>query len=93
MMDGRQNTLVTIEANAGQSPLTLRLSIAQTGGYVGADRVKRGVYTRIWAIAEGGAGGYVLSIVSGSLPSGMGVMNPATGESYGTPTAPGRFAP
>lgn len=87
----RQNTLVTIQSDDAERPLSLRLSIAQTGGYVGPNGIRRGVYTRIWAIAEGGAGGYVRTIVDGSLPTGMGPMDPATGESYGTPSQAGRW--
>lgn len=84
MSSKRQNCLVTIKSGSG-SDVALSVRLVTLGG-----DLRRGVPGFARLVAEGGAGGYVYSISSGSLPSGMS-LNTATGMITGTPTTMGYF--
>lgn len=84
-MTTRHNALVTIETTPGIAPLRLSLMIDRRPPY------RRGADLKLTLVASGGAGGYVYSIASGSLPAGMSALDTTAGTSTGTLTTVGRY--
>ncbi len=84
-MTTRHNALVTIETTLGIPPLRLSLMLDRRAPY------RRGSMLKLTLVASGGAGGYVYSIASGSLPAGMSALDTTTGTSTGTLTTVGRY--
>lgn len=80
----RGNMLAVIESGP-TLPLSLRLVINSRAPY------RRGASITLTLVASGGAGGYVYSIASGSLPAGMSALDTTAGTSTGTLTTVGRY--
>jgi hypothetical protein len=85
MPAARNNLLVRLVTPGGDDPLLLRL--------VAPDSIVNGspLGSVIRLVGSGGAGGYVYSIITGSLPTGM-TLNGSTGVISGTPSAVGLFS-
>lgn len=80
----RHTLLARLVTPGGDDPLLLTIvapAVIRTGAAVSG----------IALVGKGGAGGYVYSIVTGSLPTGLS-LNGATGAITGTPTVPGNFS-
>lgn len=80
----RGNMLAVIESGP-TLPLSLRMVIDSGRPY------RRGADLTLKLVASGGAGGYVYSIASGSLPAGMSALDTTAGTSDGTLTTVGRY--
>lgn len=78
------NMLAVIESGP-TLPLSLRMVIDTRPPY------RRGVGLTLKLVASGGAGGYVYSIASGSLPAGMSALDTTAGTSTGTLSTVGRY--
>jgi hypothetical protein len=85
MPAARNNLLVRLVTPGGDDPLLLRL--------VAPDSIVNGspFGSVIRLVGSDGAGGYVYSIITGSLPTGM-TLNGSTGVISGTPSAVGLFS-
>jgi len=81
MGNQRRNLAVQLTAG-GSNPLTLRMQ---------KTALKIGVAAVLTFVGVGGVPPYAYSLVSGSLPPGMGAINGATGVSTGTPSATGSY--
>ena len=80
----RRNLLARLVTPGGDDPLLLTL-VAPVAIRAGA------AVSGIALVGKGGAGGYVYSIITGSLPTGLSLSG-ATGAITGTPTVAGNFS-
>lgn len=89
--DGQRHSDFIIEATIqdsviGGKPLTIGILDEIYDPYVGT------VYEGFTIAVSGGEPSYVISILSGGLPTGL-TLNPSTGAVSGTPSAAGTFHP
>lgn len=89
--DGQRHADFIIEATVqdsviGGKPLTIGILTEIYSPYVGT------VYEGFTVTASGGSPAYVISLLSGDLPTGL-TLNASTGEVAGTPSAAGTFYP